>query len=213
MKHQNTNRSRVLLFIGMLCAFTLCTTSQQIKQEEEKPEDTEIADGKASEVSTLPQVKLVLPFDGFEPPLHQYIITSSFGIRDNVWGGPDEDFHKGVDLVTNEKGAKIYASQDGVVLTHYLPPGTVRGTKVFKGHPVYGALIIIAHENGVYTLYAHMSQTFVHEGQLVKKGDVIGIVGSSGQATGPHLHFEILFDPMQFCFNKKQAASERSYLN
>lgn len=146
--------------------------------------------------------KIVLPFEGFEPPLKQYIITSPFGVREDVWGGPDEDFHKGVDLVTTEKGAKIYASQDGVVLTHYLPPGTVRGDRVFKGHPIYGALIIIAHEHGVYTLYSHMSKTFVHEGQLVKKGDVIGIVGSSGKATGSHLHFEILFDPMQFCFKE-----------
>jgi len=146
--------------------------------------------------------KIILPFEGFEPPLKKYIITSPFGIREDVWGGPDEDFHKGVDLVTTEKEAKIYASNDGVVLTHYLPPGTVRGDRVFKGHPVYGALIIIAHEHGVYTLYAHMSKTFVREGQLVKKGDVIGIIGSSGRATGAHLHFEILFDPMQFCFKE-----------
>ena len=140
-------------------------------------------------------------FGDFKPPLANWIITSAFGIRDDVWGGPDEDFHKGVDLVSPKKNAEVLASADGVVLVHWLPPGTVRGSKVFKGHPTYGAMITVAHENGVYTLYAHMSKTFVHEGQMVKAGDVLGIVGATGKATGPHLHFEIWFDPMQFCFN------------
>ena len=121
-------------------------------------------------------------------------------MRDDVWGGPDPDFHKGVDLVAVGNNKNVMASADGVVITHYLPPGTVRGGKVYLGHPTYGALIIIAHEYGVYTLYAHMSKTYVHEGQIVKQGDVIGVVGSTGKATGVHLHFEILFDPMQFCF-------------
>lgn len=139
--------------------------------------------------------------DGFKPPLRKWIVTSAFGIREDVWGGPDQDFHKGVDLVSPNDDKDVLASADGVVLVHWLPPGTVRGSKVYKGHPVYGAMILIAHEHGVYTLYAHMSKTFIHEGQIVKQGDVIGTIGATGKATGDHLHFEILFDPMQFCFD------------
>lgn len=139
-------------------------------------------------------------FKDFIVPLEDYIITEPFGERKTTWGGVVDGFHRGVDLVSTKKGAKILAASDGIVLTHYLPPGTVRGDKVFKGHPTYGSMILIAHENGVYTLYAHMSKTFVHEGKEVKRGDVIGIVGNTGVSTGVHLHFEILFDPCQALF-------------
>lgn len=143
-----------------------------------------------------------IEYGTFKPPLEKWVATSFFGTRPDVFGGEDADFHKGTDLVSTKANAKILASADGVVISHYLPPGTPGANgKIYTGHPTYGALIIIAHVGGVYTLYGHMSKTFVREGQTVKQGDAIGIIGSTGKSSGTHLHFEILFDPMRFCFN------------
>lgn len=55
----------------------------------------------------------------------------------------------------------------------------------------YGTYVVIAHDNGTQTLYAHMSRTIVYVGQRVKKGQMIGNLGSTGKSTGPHVHFEI----------------------
>ena len=58
----------------------------------------------------------------------------------------------------------------------------------------YGNYIMIDHGNGYVTTYAHMTERFVKEGDMVAQGDLIGTVGSTGRVTGPHLHFEILCD-------------------
>ncbi len=95
-------------------------------------------------------------------------LTSSFGKR---WGR----MHKGIDLVGNRK---ILASDDGKV--------------VYAGYDEgYGNHIIIDHQNGFRTLYGHLSKLNVVEGQIVEKGEMIGQMGSTGDSTGTHLHFEI----------------------
>lgn len=134
----------------------------------------------------------------FLPPVvvRDYIVTSDFGFRKTVLGGDDDTIHKGIDFAPLSKKSDmyVYAAADGTVKTHYPPPDSL-----FKGHPVYGALIVIDHGNGWYTLYSHMSKTFVSEKgpfSKVKKGNIIGIVGSTGQSTGIHLHFEVLLDPL-----------------
>lgn len=97
-------------------------------------------------------------------------ITSYFGKR----GG---EFHKGIDISASD-GDEIRASCDGVVSY-----ADKRGT--------YGNVIIILHEDGFATVYAHNKKNLVSLNQKVKQGDVIGIVGQTGRATAPHLHFEI----------------------
>lgn len=114
--------------------------------------------------------KLLWPLDGY------YEITSYFGMRFHPILKKNK-MHTGIDIGA-PYGAKVLAAADGdVILT-----GWVEG---------YGKTIILDNGSGISTLYAHMSSINVSVGQKVKKGDVIGRVGATGYATGPHLHFEV----------------------
>ena len=106
----------------------------------------------------------------FAWPLTTYTISSRFGIR---WGR----MHSGVDLAA-PTGTKIYASDGGTV--------TFAGWK-----NSYGYVIIIDHGGLYESLYAHCSKLYVEVGDDVYQGKNIGLVGSTGNSTGPHLHFEI----------------------
>ncbi len=106
-------------------------------------------------------------------------ITSHIGWRKNPFGGGYE-FHSGIDIAAPQ-GSRVRATADGVV--------------VFAGwYGDYGKTVIIRHPSGYLTLYGHLSQIDVKEGQKVKAGDVVGKVGSTGRSTGPHLHYEVIRD-------------------
>lgn len=104
------------------------------------------------------------------------LITSPFGYRIHpIWG--IRMFHSGIDIA-GSYGDPIYAVNDGRV--------------IFSGwQSGYGKVVIIDHGNGMSTLYAHCSQLLVNEGEQVKRGQLIGRIGSTGWSTGNHLHFEI----------------------
>ena len=104
-----------------------------------------------------------------------------------------ETFHRGDDLVGISKKTEIKAAADGIVVEHWPAPDGY-----YKGHPVYGGYIVLQHDNGTYTVYAHMSRTNVHTGDKVKQGQKIGVIGDTGIATGIHLHFEIVLTPHSF---------------
>ena len=123
------------------------------------------------------------------PPIEEYEISSRIGLRTNPMGGIDY-FHKGVDLV-GKHHAPVKAAAYGKVIAHWPPPNYY-----FKGHPVFGGTIIIFHGGGLYTLYGHLSKTFVHERDMVQQGQVIGLQGNTGKSTGEHLHFEVIIDPI-----------------
>lgn len=103
-------------------------------------------------------------------------ISSPFGMRVHPISGAYK-MHSGIDIA-NGHGAPIYAAQDGVVIRSGYSSG-------------YGNLIIVKHGGGVTTRYAHLSKRKVGNGSKVKKGQLIGYMGSTGAATGPHLHFEV----------------------
>ena len=105
-------------------------------------------------------------------------ITSRYGWR--VFRG-QEEFHSGIDIASYE-GAPIRAAADGNVMF-----SGWRG----EGYSGYGRLIILDHGRGLQTYYGHNSANLVSNGEFVKKGQVIGRVGSTGHATGPHLHYEL----------------------
>ena len=95
--------------------------------------------------------------------------------------------HAGIDLGAST-GAKIRAADDGVVADAGWSTG-------------YGNYVMLAHGKGVTTFYAHMSKKLASDGDSVARGETIGLVGETGWATGPHLHFEVridgeLYDPM-----------------
>ncbi|WP_369137083.1 M23 family metallopeptidase [Modestobacter versicolor] len=107
--------------------------------------------------------KAVLPVDGAR-------LTSGFGYR---WGTQ----HAGVDFAA-PLGTPEYAAMDGVVVR----AGAASG---------FGLAVYVQHENGDVTVYGHMQEILVAEGQSVKAGETIALLGNQGQSTGPHLHFEV----------------------
>jgi murein DD-endopeptidase MepM/ murein hydrolase activator NlpD len=112
-------------------------------------------------------------------PLAQERMTSTFGMREHpILGG--RRAHKGVDLAA-PTGTPVYATADG----------TVSRASWFSG---YGLFISLEHGGEMQTRYGHMSRLNVAEGQRVHKGDIIGYVGSTGNSTGPHLHYEVRVD-------------------
>jgi len=80
-----------------------------------------------------------------------------------------------------------------VVVDHWPPPDGY-----WRGHPTFGGLIVIDHGNELFTLYGHLSDSFVREGRWVEAGQVIGELGDTGIATGPHLHFEVVVNPLRY---------------
>jgi murein DD-endopeptidase MepM/ murein hydrolase activator NlpD len=110
-------------------------------------------------------------------PLPNWNTTSSFGMRKSPTSGFWE-FHDGVDMA-NAPGTPIFASA----------PGTV--VRLIYSKTGYGHHIVIAHDYGYYSLYAHCNRIFVRPGQYVEQGKMIAEVGATGNVTGPHLHYEI----------------------
>lgn len=108
----------------------------------------------------------------FAFPTNQGVQTSPFGPR---WGR----IHTGLDLDL-ETGDNVYAAFEGMV-------------RISQYHPGYGNVVVIRHNNGLETLYGHMSQRKVKPGDHVEAGYVIGLGGNTGRSYGSHLHFEIRY--------------------
>lgn len=120
-------------------------------------------------------------------------ISSPIGYRINPMGGEETRFHKGID-VSAPIGTPVKVMADGIIVSHWVPPDG----EYWKGHSIYGGYVIVDHGAGLFSMYGHLSKTFIHEGNHVKAGDTIGLVGQTGIATGPHLHWEIAIDPMRY---------------
>ena len=114
---------------------------------------------------------------GYIWPVDSRYITSTVGGRTSP-GGIGSTNHKGTDIGRVGYTSPIYAAKSGTVI-------------VSQYSSSYGNYVVISHGSGNTTLYGHMSSRKVQAGQYVNQGDVIGITGSTGHSTGPHLHFEI----------------------
>ena len=140
-------------------------------------------------------------------PTRSRLLSDLYGQRKDPFTGKKE-FHGGMDFVARP-GSPIFAPADGVVMHAKRSSG-------------FGNFIVLSHGRGFYpgkrksvtyrTRYAHLSKILVKKRQRVNRGDIIGLVGSTGRSTGPHLHYEILMnnrrtDPLltitRFNSNKK----------
>ncbi|MGX1801299.1 M23 family metallopeptidase [Brevundimonas naejangsanensis] len=135
-------------------------------------------------VPTAPPVKAVAEPAGpvtrkivFEAPLKGYRINSPFGLRKLAIEAKART-HKGVDIAA-PTGTSVFATTEGKVLRAGYDAGG------------YGNFIEVQHPNGMTSLYGHLSRIDVHSGKAVTAGERIGLVGSTGYSTGPHLHFEV----------------------
>jgi murein DD-endopeptidase MepM/ murein hydrolase activator NlpD len=147
------------------------------------PADTQTAEVLGADLDhNLERLSLLSDIVGSLPlarPLKNAEMRSSFGRRSDPFTGRLA-FHAGLDMA-GPVNAKVHATADGTVVT--------------AGRDgAYGNAVEIDHGLGITTKYAHMSAILVREGQKVSLGDVVGLQGSTGRSTGPHVHYEVRYD-------------------
>jgi murein DD-endopeptidase MepM/ murein hydrolase activator NlpD len=148
--------------------------------EEQAFEDYDSLLNDIRRLVVLDEVVKTLPID---EPMNNYHISSGYGVRvDPFRKRPAR--HTGLDFV-GRSGAPIHATSDGVV--------TFSGRK-----GAYGLMVDVDHGLQLSTRYGHMSKLLVKDGQKVKKGDILGLQGSTGRSTGAHLHYEVRFEGATF---------------
>jgi murein DD-endopeptidase MepM/ murein hydrolase activator NlpD len=130
--------------------------------------------------SSLPRSEWIWPANG--------VISDTFGTRQGK--------HKGIDIA-GKLNSPIFAAEDGVVEKSYFSNS-------------YGNVIFIHHPDHYVTVYAHLNERLVTHGQQIRKGEIIGRMGRSGQATGVHLHFET--HQMEWTYDKKFALDPEGIL-
>lgn len=178
-------RLQTLSFVDFTTAFIRKYTMSLIQaptlEQYFLEDDMHLGTDKPAEATIEPEGSVATLLD-FGIPVVNYYISSRFGWRH---GRP----HKGTDFAA-PTGTPIRAAEGGKV--------------IYSGwYYGYGYLIKLDHGNGIKTKYAHCSRILVNQGQYVKKGQLIGKVGNTGNSTGPHLHFEVVaknvnLDPEQY---------------
>ncbi|MBD5228292.1 MAG: M23 family metallopeptidase [Bacteroidales bacterium] len=129
--------------------------------------------GALEQKDKLAHIPSVLPIN-----IKDFTMSSGYGYRrDPVYGA--QRFHEGLDFAA-PTGTEVYATADGIV-------------EIADRKGGYGNMIDITHGYNYLTRYAHLSKIIVSEGDEVKRGQLIGYVGSTGKSTGPHLHYEVRF--------------------
>ncbi|MFC9707595.1 M23 family metallopeptidase [Paenibacillus sp. NPDC056933] len=116
-------------------------------------------------------------------PFEGYRITSSFGYRIHPISG-GQTFHRGVDLVTEPWNGPVHAFMDGTV--RFASEGATG-----SGFGGYGLTVAVQDHRGYLHCYAHLSRIAVQVGQQVRQGQLLGNQGSTGESTGPHVHYEV----------------------
>ena len=152
----------------------------------------EMADENQKKIACIPSIQPVSVKD-------LTFISSYFGVRIDPFSKYQKP-HYGLDFVA-PMGTKIYATGDGIVtLSKYSRKG-------------YGNEIIIDHNFGYNSRYAHLDKILIKEGQKVKRGQLIGLLGNTGRSTGPHLHYEIRYNnqPINPIYYYADEISEQEY--
>ena len=158
---------------GLAAGATQLSTSTAVVQQEAEAREKNLIvlqDAASKYNAMLAQTPSLWPLYG--------LITSDYGWRSNPFGGSGGEFHDGVDIAA-PYGTAIRATADGKV-------------EQSGWNGSYGISVTLYHRDGIETMYGHMSRAAVSAGQAVKKGQVIGYEGSTGRATGAHLHYEVI---------------------
>ena len=146
-------------------------------QPEQLPQNTEEASVQTAQTIEVLRADAAGDCNTLKMPLKNAVITSNYGNRSNPITSKKE-VHKGMDFAA-KKGTGIASAAGGKVI-------------LVKNSPSYGKYIKIDHGGGLVTLYAHCNSILKKEGDIVRKGETIATVGSTGQSTGYHLHFEVI---------------------
>lgn len=137
-----------------------------------------IASARALSASLTPAAR---DRKAFEAPVDNPVVASTFGYRVNPLSGAADELHEGLDYA-GACGTPVKAADAGTVVDS--------GWHAYGG----GQRIMVDHGDGLKTTYNHLSALDVPAGTEVKRGDVLGAVGSTGNSTGCHLHFEVMVD-------------------
>jgi len=151
-------------------------------EPEYREEEGDLYDGQLAVPGNIRMDRLSVPGD-ISPPLSAARVSSLFGYRENP-STHQFKFHSGLDLAAPE-GDPVRAMLAGTVITAGYDSG-------------YGNYIIIDHGGGLQTLYGHCSKLLCKKGDDVAKSQTIGLVGSTGNSTGPHLHVEFRKDGQRY---------------
>jgi len=180
-----------------------------------QPDTPALSRATIAKMTSLERMYMLQVIPNGYPLRNKIVITDKFGYRMHPVL-KKRKFHRGLDFRAKMK-TPIYATADGVV--RYVQTRN-------KGS--FGRLIIISHNFGFETVYAHLRKTKVKIGDVVNKGDIIGLSGNSGRSTGPHLHYEVKYASMslnpiyftkwnlknyEYIFNKARRVKWDSLLN
>jgi murein DD-endopeptidase MepM/ murein hydrolase activator NlpD len=142
---------------------------------------SELTESESDETNIEGQLKMIEATGNpaFLPMMWAHLgkVNNEFGYRRNPFGGRGYEFHAGMDIDGN-RGDLVSAPANGTVVKADWEGG-------------YGNLIEIDHGNGLKTRYGHLSRVGVQIGDAVQRGQIIGLIGSTGRSTGPHLHYEV----------------------
>lgn len=191
------------ILMGIIGTLIVCNMKQINFKLEPKVVISEKKEETIKEIVKNPTEDMIV-INKFELPVDSKFMTnisSEQGLRDKITlnngGTAGRYYHNAIDIVIPE-GTRVNATKNGTVINVY--PSYYNGGANYKGHPTYGGLVEIQHDDGTKTLYAHLSLTLVKEGDTVISGQKIGESGGvagkrgSGLSTGPHLHYSIILD-------------------
>jgi murein DD-endopeptidase MepM/ murein hydrolase activator NlpD len=181
LRPANFFRGAVIALLSLAAAEpALAQTGQGGPFEAVKPLTTQVPNFKQMFMSwkqlEKPQASVAIPS---AQPVKGTALTSGYGVRSDPFRGRAA-MHAGIDLA-GPLGTAIYATADAIVGRSEWANG-------------YGNLIELSHGRGIQTRYGHLTRSIVKAGQRVKRGELIGYMGSTGRSTGSHLHYEVRID-------------------
>lgn len=159
--------------------YTRPSTPTELAINSGGPDDGAEVDGEDNELEAqLKQIRAKMD-PAFVPNMWAHLgkINNEFGFRRNPFGGRSYEFHPGMDI-DGERGDQVFAPGNGTVIKAGFTGG-------------YGNMVEIDHGNGLTSRYGHMSKIETEVGTQIKRGELVGLIGSTGRSTGPHLHYEL----------------------